>query len=172
MRLEMLVASDDATHGSVIAKHERISPSSNGAQPLLLLERRAELGEDLHVAGVGRGAVRGFRQQRRRAHHLAQRRVVEVGELGAVVAFGHEEVPEVALARLDLQLLHHRRREVRVARLGALLAVHGLGRPHDLVVELDEAWPSARRNGRWVRSPSMAPTRSRGEELDLGRRSR
>ena len=54
------------------------------------------------------------------AHHLAQRRVVEVRELGAVVALGQEEVPEVALARFDLQLLHHRRREVRVARLGAL----------------------------------------------------
>ena len=30
MRLEMFVASLDATHGSVIAKHERISPSSSG----------------------------------------------------------------------------------------------------------------------------------------------
>ncbi len=30
MRLEMLVASLDATHGSVIAKHERISPSRSG----------------------------------------------------------------------------------------------------------------------------------------------
>ena len=30
MRLEMFVASDDATHGSVIAKHERISPSRSG----------------------------------------------------------------------------------------------------------------------------------------------
>ena len=58
MRLEMFVASLDATHGSVIAKHERISPSSKRLQPLLLLQRRAELGEDLHVAGVGRGAVR------------------------------------------------------------------------------------------------------------------
>ena len=30
MRDEMLSASDDATHGSVIAKHERISPLSSG----------------------------------------------------------------------------------------------------------------------------------------------
>src|SRR3954452_22221968 len=30
IRDEMFVASEDATHGSVIAKHERISPSSNG----------------------------------------------------------------------------------------------------------------------------------------------
>ena len=33
-------------------------------QPLLLLQRGAELGEDLHVAGVGRRAVRRLRQQR------------------------------------------------------------------------------------------------------------
>ena len=139
-------------------------------QPLLLLERRAELGEDLHVAGVGRRAVGRLAEQRRRAHHLAQRRVVEVREPGAVVGLGQEEVPEVALARLGLQLLHHRRREVRVARLGALRAVDRLGRPHDVVVELDELRLQLVGARRWVRSPSRLSSvlRVGGEELDLG----
>ncbi len=56
-----------------------------------------------------------------------------------MIALGEEEVPEVALARLGLELLHHRRREVRVARVGALAPVHRLCRPDDVVVELDEA---------------------------------
>ena len=33
----MLVASEEATAGSVIEKHDRISPSSSGSQPLLVL---------------------------------------------------------------------------------------------------------------------------------------
>ena len=56
----------------------------------------------------------------------------------AVVAFGHEHVPEAALARLGLQLFHHRRREVRIAGLLALAAVDRLGRTHDVVVEVDQ----------------------------------
>ena len=138
MRLEMLVASLDATHGSVIAKHERISPLSSGLQPLLLLQRGTELRQDLHVAGVGRRAVRRFAEQRRRSHHLAQRRVLEVRQARAVLGLGEEEVPEVALARLGLQLLHDRRREMRVARLVALAAVDRFRGPDDLVVEFDE----------------------------------
>ena len=63
MRVAMLVASEDATSGSVIANDERISPSSSGCSQRLLLLRGAEHGEHLHVAGVRRGAVqRGGRQ--------------------------------------------------------------------------------------------------------------
>ncbi len=51
------VASDDATSGSVMQNDERISAVSSGSQPLLLLRGRAEVGEHLHVAGVGRRAV-------------------------------------------------------------------------------------------------------------------
>ena len=111
-------------------------------QPLVLLQLRAELGEDLHVAGVGRGAVGGFAEQRRRAHDLAQRRVLEVGEAGAVLGLGRGTGSRGrGLAGLGLQLLHDRRREVRIARLDALGAVHRLGRAHDLVVERDEHLP-------------------------------
>ncbi len=55
-----------------------------------------------------------------------------------MVGFGQEEVPEVALAGLDLQLLHDRRREAGIARLDALVAVDGLRGPDDVGVELDE----------------------------------
>jgi hypothetical protein len=107
-------------------------------QPLLLLLVGAELGEDLHVAGVGRRAVGRLAEQRRRPHHLAQRRVVDVGQAGAPLVVGEEEVPEVALLRLLLQLLHDLGRMADVARVGALLPVGGLGGPHDVGVELDE----------------------------------
>ena len=53
----MLVASEEATSGSVMQNDERISALSSGREPPLLLRRRAEVGEHLHVAGVGRGAV-------------------------------------------------------------------------------------------------------------------
>ena len=62
----MFVASLLATHGSVIAKQDRISPSSSGAQPLLLLQRRPELarismlpvsGAEQFVASAGSGVV-------------------------------------------------------------------------------------------------------------------
>ena len=138
MRLEMFVASDDATHGSVIAKHERISPSSSGCSHCSCWSGVPNWARISMLPVSGAEQFVASDEQRRRAHHLAQRRVVEVRELGAVVALGHEQVPEVALARFDLQLFHHRRREVRIARLGALVAVDGLGRPDDLVVELDE----------------------------------
>ena len=56
-RVAMFVASERATSGSVIANAERISPSSSGSQPLLLLLGGAEQVQQLHVAGVRRGAV-------------------------------------------------------------------------------------------------------------------
>ena len=37
MRVQMLVASDEATSGSVIAKAERISPSSSGLSQRALI---------------------------------------------------------------------------------------------------------------------------------------
>src|SRR4026207_44831 len=40
---------------------------------------------------------------------IGERRVREMGGAGAPIAFGEEEVPEAALARLGLQFLHDRR---------------------------------------------------------------
>ena len=147
MRLWRFVASELATNGSVIAKHERISPSSSGPQELLLLQRRAELGEDLHVAGVGRGAVRGLAQQRVATHDLAQRCVLDVGEARRPLRVREEEVPETSPARLGLQLLHDRRVEVRVAGLLDLAPVDGnrgceplVDEGLQLIAELQGAW--------------------------------
>ena len=81
----MLVASDEATSGSVIAKQERISPASSGSSHRRFCSRRAVADEHLHVAGVGRRAVEDLGRERRRApHDLAERRVLEVGQPGAV----------------------------------------------------------------------------------------
>jgi hypothetical protein len=60
MRALMLVASDDATSGSVIAKAERISPASNGSSQRFLFGR-AVAHEHFHVARVGGGTVENFR---------------------------------------------------------------------------------------------------------------
>src|SRR5207249_7029513 len=79
-----------------------------GLEPLLLLLGRAVALEHLPVAGVGRRAVEGLRRDRRATHDLAERRVLEVPEPGAALALGEEQVPEAALARLRLQLLHER----------------------------------------------------------------
>src|SRR5207245_10058555 len=73
---------------------------------LLLLLGRAVALEHLHVAGVGRRAVESLRRERRTAHDLAERRVLEVREPGTAPALREKEVPEAALARLCLQLLH------------------------------------------------------------------
>src|SRR5438876_2209350 len=78
-------------------------------QPLLLEVLVGIPLEDLHVAGVGGGAVEDFRREVRAAHQLAERRVLEVGEAGAALALGQEEVPEGTLARLVFQVLHDRR---------------------------------------------------------------
>ena len=53
----MLVASEEATSGSVIAKAERILPSSSGSSHCFLCSGGAVALEHLHVAGVGRRAV-------------------------------------------------------------------------------------------------------------------
>ena len=86
----------DATHGSVIAKHERISPSSSGRSHCSCcsgVPNWARISM-LPVSGAAQFVASG--EQRRRAHDLAQRRVVEVREPGAVLGVGQEQVPEPA----------------------------------------------------------------------------
>ena len=65
IRVAMLVASEEATSGSVMQNAERICAVQQRPQPALLLLRAAELGQQLHVAGVRRGAVERRRRQRR-----------------------------------------------------------------------------------------------------------
>src|SRR5690242_8710294 len=54
-------------------------------QPLFLLLLRAVEIDRLHIAGIGRRAVEGFRGHERPTHDLAKRRVVEIGETGAML---------------------------------------------------------------------------------------
>ena len=94
IELSMLVASLDATAGSVIANAERISPASSGVNHRVLLLGRAVPGEHFHVAGVGRRAVEHLRREVGTTHHLAQRCVLQVRQPGAVLAVGEEQVPQ------------------------------------------------------------------------------
>jgi hypothetical protein len=63
-------------------------------QPLLLLLLGAVLGEDLHVARVGRRAVVDHRGDEAPPHLLAEHPVLPVGQAGAVALVGHEQVPQ------------------------------------------------------------------------------
>ena len=78
IRIAMLVASELATSGSVIAKPERISPSSSGRSQRSCCSAVPKCVQHLHVAGVGRRAVAGLGGDPRPAHDLGQRRVVGV----------------------------------------------------------------------------------------------
>jgi hypothetical protein len=79
-----------------------------GLEPCLLLGVGPVAVDDLHVAGVGRGA--------RAPHHLGKRRVLEVRQAGTELALGQEEVPEALLLRPGLELLHDRRLPLRILR--------------------------------------------------------
>ena len=96
-------------------------------EPLFLLLWRAVLGEDLHVAGVRRGAVERHRRDRGRAAHLlAQDAVLPVGEPGAELVVGQEKVPKAVGLRLLAKLADDGR--VGDARAGAHLVVERLHR--------------------------------------------
>ena len=93
----MLVASDEATSGSVMQNAERISPSSSGRSHCSRCSLGAELGQQFHVAGVGGGAVQRLGRERRAVPgDLGQRGVLEVGQPGALRVAGQEEVPQPA----------------------------------------------------------------------------
>ena len=128
MRLRMLVASELATHGSVIAKHERVLPSSSGSRNCSRWSGVANFASGSMFPVSGAEQLVASCDSGDWTHELAQRRVLQVGEPGAVLALGEEQVPQAAGARLRLQLLHHRRVEVRIAGRRHLLRVHRLGR--------------------------------------------
>ena len=56
MRVAMLVASEEATSGSVIANADRISPSSSGCSQRFCCSGVPNVREHLHVAGVRRAS--------------------------------------------------------------------------------------------------------------------
>src|SRR5215208_3157707 len=63
IRVQMLVASDEATSGSVIAKADRISPSSRG------LSQRALISSEPYRAIVSMLPVSGAEQLKTSLHH-------------------------------------------------------------------------------------------------------
>ena len=78
MLARMLVASEEATSGSVMQKQERISPASSGFSHCAFCSSRPVARQHLHVAGVRRRAVEDLGRHERAAHDLAQRRVLEI----------------------------------------------------------------------------------------------
>jgi hypothetical protein len=108
-------------------------------EPAVLLLVGAEHGEQLHVAGVRRGAVQRLGRDVAAAGQLGQGRIVEVVE--AVRPLGlvrQEEVPQAEVARLGLQLLHDRRTVMRVPGVGDRLLVGVLGGEHLVAHERGE----------------------------------
>ena len=114
-----LVASLDATAGSVIAKHERISPARSG------VSQRACCSGVPYSMSVSMLPVSGALQlkhsgrEQRAPHDLAQVRVLEVGETAVVMLGGHEQVPQSRRPRLGLELLDDR---IRLRRARAVSA--------------------------------------------------
>ena len=88
-------------------------------EPALLLLPAAVLGEDLHVAGIRRGAVEDHGSHAAAAHQLAEHPVLPVGEARPEPLVREEQVPEPlaagALAQLD--------EDLRVRHAGGDLAV-------------------------------------------------
>ena len=97
-------------------------------QPALLLFLRAIADQRFHIAGIGRRAVEDLGCDRRAAQDLAERRVFEVCQPGAVFAFRQEQVPQTGGARLLFQLLHDRRNLPARGLLVELLFKNLLGR--------------------------------------------
>jgi hypothetical protein len=118
------------------------------AEPARLLSRGPEAGEDLHVAGVGRGAVEGLGCHRRASHRFAEGRVLERGEPRAQFGIGQKQVPKAGGPRLGLELFHDRRGPP--ALLGDLGVPPRFVRIDVLIQEGDETLVQLSRPGRRV----------------------
>ena len=104
MDASTFVASLDATAGSVMAKHERISPRSNGASHRRCCAGVPYLKENLHVARVRRRTVERLRRPHARAHAPREVRVLEVreprtGQERALGSLGDVELEKLARIR-------------------------------------------------------------------------
>ena len=115
----VVAVADDRTFdvGGVAGGHRRFGHRETGAdfacqqrlQPLFPdAHARCIARQHFHIAGIRRRAVEHLGRQMRPAHHLAQRRVFEVGQPGAMFAFRQEQIPQARFARLRLQLLDDR----------------------------------------------------------------
>ena len=90
-------------------------------QPRMLLFGRAVARQHFHVAGVRRGTVEHLGGPMHAAHDLGQRRVFEIRQAVAVLAFGQEQVPQPRGFGLVLQLFEDGRNLPAVRPGGELL---------------------------------------------------
>ncbi len=121
--------------GADFAREQRL-------QPFVLLIGTAVTLQHFHIAGVGRRAVERLGSEADAAHHLAERRIIEIGQAGAILALVEEQIPQTLLPRLDLQLLDHGHDDPRIALLARLVHLAGidlLGRINMRIHEVADA---------------------------------
>ena len=118
--------------GSVIAKDGDDLAVDDRAQPFLLLGRRADLGEQVHVAVVGRHAVEGERAEHRARRLLVHHRPGDDRQPHAAEFLGRLRGPQAGRARLGPHGRQARERDILV--LGEVLRI-AFERQH---VRLDE----------------------------------
>ena len=125
MRVSMFVASEVATAGSVIAKAERISPSSSGSSHCFCCSSVPSRWSSsmLPVSGAAQLVASGA-SSRLQPVSSASGGVLQLGQPGLG---RQEEVPQPLLLGRGLELLDHRRD--RVVVVVALGAVGTVGRP-------------------------------------------
>ena len=139
----MLVASELATLGSVIANAERMVPSSSGFRYFSLCSAVPKSANTSMLPVSGALQLHASDASLAAAHDLGQRRVLEIGQPGPHSGCGMEEIPQATPARLGLEFLDDRRVEVRVAGVAHLLVVHGLRRAeHVCLTRLDMFRPT------------------------------
>ena len=150
IRVAMLVASDEATSGSVMQNADRMVPSSSGAS------QRSCCSAVPNSASTSMLPVSGAAQFSASGARCGERPVISASgaycrlrQTGAVLA-GQEQVPQPAAARLGLELLDHGGAVPGVPGPAGgldLLLDHGLGRVHPLGHELLEAGGVLERGG-------------------------
>src|SRR5579875_555173 len=94
-----------------------------GLQPLSFLLRRAKFCQYLHIAGIGRGAVKDLRGPADTAHDLGQRRVLQVRQTGPVLFIWQKEIPQSLGLGNSLEFIDDLRMVMGITTAFNLLAV-------------------------------------------------
>ena len=113
-------------------------PVQQRCQPLLFLRLAAVLGQHLHVAGIGRAAIKNLRTPQDSSHDLGQRCVFEIAQTGAVLIVRQEKIPQLLFPGLFLEFIHQRRGDPAILRCLDRLPVTLLDRINVRIHELLE----------------------------------